>query len=69
VVPDVGVENNVAYFMLGDPLGEPAFLRSILRAEGTHLLLDLLVRGRSRGFSSDVFQRYHEEVPPGVFPG
>jgi hypothetical protein len=41
VVPDVGVENSVAYFMLGDPLDEPAFLRSVLRAPRTHLLLDL----------------------------
>lgn len=41
VVPDVGVENAVAYFMLGDPLDEPAFLRSVLRAPRTHLLLDV----------------------------
>lgn len=41
VVPDVGVENTVMYFMLGSPLDEPAFLRSVLRAPRTHLLLDL----------------------------
>jgi hypothetical protein len=41
VVPDVGVENTVAYFTLGDPLEEPAFLRSVLRAPRTHLLLDV----------------------------
>lgn len=41
IVPDVGVENNVGYFMLGDPLEEPAFLRRVLRAPRTHLLLDL----------------------------
>ena len=41
VVADVGVENNVAYFLLGDPLDEPGFLARILRAAGMHLLLDL----------------------------
>lgn len=41
VVPDVGVENTVAYFTLGDPLEEPAFLRRVLRAPRTHLLLDV----------------------------
>jgi hypothetical protein len=41
VVPDVGVENSVFYFQLGDPLGEPAFLRRVLRAPRTYLLLDL----------------------------
>lgn len=41
VVPDVGVENTVAYFMLGDALDEPAFLRRVLAAPRTHLLLDL----------------------------
>ncbi len=41
VVPDVGVENNVAYFTLGAPLEEPAFLGACTRAPRTHLLLDL----------------------------
>lgn len=41
VVPDVGVENTVCYFTLGDPLDEPAFLRRVLRAPRTHLLLDV----------------------------
>lgn len=41
VVPRVGVENNVAYLLLGDALEEPGFLRDCLRAPGTHLLLDL----------------------------
>lgn len=41
VVPDVGVENSVAYFLLGEPLSEPAFLGRVLRAPRTHLLLDL----------------------------
>ena len=41
VVPDVGVENNVAYFCLGDPLEEPAFLGRITAAARTWILLDL----------------------------
>jgi hypothetical protein len=41
VVDDVGVENNVAYFMLGDPLDEPRFLAGILTAPRARLLLDL----------------------------
>jgi uncharacterized protein (UPF0276 family) len=41
VIPDVGVENNVAYFLLGQPLEEPRFLAEVLRAPRTHLLLDL----------------------------
>lgn len=41
VVDVVGVENTAAYFLLGDPLDEPAFLRRILRRRGHVLLLDL----------------------------
>src|SRR5262245_35132056 len=41
VIPDVGVENTAAYFLLGDPLDEPAFLNRIVKGPGTHLLLDL----------------------------
>ncbi len=41
VVPDVGVENSVFYFHLGDPLREPEFLRACLSAPRSHLLLDL----------------------------
>jgi uncharacterized protein (UPF0276 family) len=41
IVDDVGVENTAAYFLLGDPLDEPAFLGRILDAPRTHLLLDL----------------------------
>lgn len=41
VVPRVGVENSVSYFLLGAPLDEPAFLNAILRAPNTYLLLDL----------------------------
>ncbi len=41
IVPDVGVENSVFYFHLGDPLDEPAFLGRIVDGPGRHLLLDL----------------------------
>jgi uncharacterized protein (UPF0276 family) len=41
IVPAVGVENTAQYFLLGDPLAEPAFLARALRGAGTHLLLDL----------------------------
>ena len=41
VVGDVGVENNVAYFVVGDALDEPRFLMDCVRARGCHLLLDL----------------------------
>ena len=41
VVGDVGVENNVAYFLLGDALDEPQFLMDCVRARRCHLLLDL----------------------------
>jgi uncharacterized protein (UPF0276 family) len=41
IVPDVGVENSAQYFVIGDPLAEPAFLRRVLARPRTHLLLDL----------------------------
>ncbi len=41
VNPHVGVENSVFYYLHGEPLAEPAFLRQILSAPGFHLLLDL----------------------------
>ncbi|MBZ0153306.1 MAG: DUF692 domain-containing protein [Planctomycetes bacterium] len=41
VVADVGIENSVFYFLLGDWLDEPAFLARILQPKHTHLLLDL----------------------------
>jgi uncharacterized protein (UPF0276 family) len=41
IVPDVGVENSAQYFVVGDPLDEPAFLRRTLSRPRTHLLLDL----------------------------
>jgi uncharacterized protein len=41
IVPDVGVENTAHYFVLGDPLDEPAFIARCLRGDRTHLLLDL----------------------------
>lgn len=41
IVPDVGLENSVFYYTLGDPLHEPAFLARVLGADRLHLLLDL----------------------------
>lgn len=41
IVPQVGVENNVPYFLFGDPLEEPGFLREAVDIPGGHLLLDL----------------------------
>ncbi len=41
VVPHVGFENSVFYFLLGPWLDEPDFFRAILTAPKTHLLLDL----------------------------
>lgn len=41
VVADVGVENTVVHFTIGDPLEEPGFLREVLRAPRRHLVLDL----------------------------
>ena len=41
IVPDVGVENSVQYFLLGNALDEAGFLGRVLRAPRTHLLLDL----------------------------
>jgi uncharacterized protein (UPF0276 family) len=63
VVPDVGVENNVAYFLLGDPLEEPAFLGRVLAAPRTHLLLDLHnVYTMAENFGFDPLA-YLERVP------
>lgn len=41
VVPHVGLENTAQYFLLGDPLDEPDFLREVLCGRSTDLLLDL----------------------------
>lgn len=41
IVPDVGVENSVFYFHLGNPLDEAAWLARVLREPRRHLLLDL----------------------------
>lgn len=41
IVPDVGVENSVFYFHLGDPLDEAAWLADVVREPRRHLLLDL----------------------------
>lgn len=53
VVPDVGLENSVSHFLVGNPLDEPRFLRRIVREPHTHLLLDLhnvYVMARNFGF-------------------
>ncbi|MCA9002524.1 MAG: DUF692 family protein, partial [Planctomycetes bacterium] len=41
IVPDVGLENSVFYFHLGDPLAEPEWIARCIAAPNTHLLLDL----------------------------
>lgn len=41
VVPDVGFENSVFYYHLGNPLDEPAWIATALTAPRTHLLLDV----------------------------
>jgi hypothetical protein len=41
VVPEVGLENSVPYFTLGDALEEPVWLRKCICDRGHHLLLDL----------------------------
>lgn len=63
IVGDVGVENTVAYFTLGDPLEEPRFLRACLRGASTHLLLDvhnLYTMALNFGFAPE---RYLEALP------
>ncbi len=58
VVPDVGVENNVAYFLLGSPLEEPEFLLRATSAKRTHLLLDvhnLFTMAKNFGFDPDEY--------------
>jgi uncharacterized protein (UPF0276 family) len=55
VVPDVGFENAVFYFLFGRPLEEPAFFRAILTAPRMHLLLDLHnvhTMGKNFGFDA-----------------
>jgi len=41
IFPKVGVENTAQYFLLGEPLAEPRFLRRLLKKARGHLLLDL----------------------------
>jgi hypothetical protein len=41
IVPDVGLENSVCYYLLGDPLDEPDFLARCIAGARQHLLLDL----------------------------
>lgn len=63
VAPDVGVENSVFYFHLGDPRREPEFLQACLSAPRSHLLLDLhnvYTTARNAGFDA---REYLERLP------
>jgi len=63
VVPHVGVENSVVYFLLGDALEEPGFLSRIVNAPGMHLLLDLHnVHTMAENFGFDA-QAYVDKLP------
>jgi uncharacterized protein (UPF0276 family) len=63
VVPDVGVENSVVYFLLGDALEEPEFLERIVSAPRMHLLLDLHnVHTMAENFGFDA-QQYVDRLP------
>jgi len=58
VVPDVGFENAVFYFLFGRPLDEPDFFRRILTRPRMHLLLDLhnvFTMARNFGFDADLY--------------
>lgn len=58
VVGDVGFENSVFYFLLGDWQREPAFFARALRAPRTHLLLDLhnvYTMARNVGADADAY--------------
>ena len=58
LVPDVGLENSVFYYHLGDPLEEPEFLHAILSAPRTQLLLDLhnvFTTATNAGFEPDAY--------------
>jgi uncharacterized protein (UPF0276 family) len=57
-VADVGVENNVAYFLLGTPLEEADFLQAVTAAPRTHLLLDvhnLFTMAQNFGFDPEAY--------------
>ena len=63
VVADVGVENNVAYFLLGDALDEPGFLGRCTKGKGMHVLLDvhnLFTMAENFGFDP---RAYLERLP------
>jgi uncharacterized protein (UPF0276 family) len=58
IVPAVGVENTVVYFLLGDALEEPRFLKRLLSAPRMHLLLDLHnlhTMAENFGFDADAY--------------
>lgn len=63
IVPDVGLENSVFYYQLGDPLDEALFLGSLLLPPRQHLLLDLhnvFTTAANCGFEP---HRYLERLP------
>ena len=58
IVPDVAVENTVAYFLLGDALEEPGWLSSIVARPRMHLVLDLhnvFTMAENFGFDPDAW--------------
>jgi uncharacterized protein (UPF0276 family) len=58
IVPEVGIENSVSYFTLGNPLDEPRFLARILCAPRMHLLLDLhnvYTMSQNFGFEAEAY--------------
>ena len=58
IVPDVGVENTAQYFVLGEPLSEPAFIGRVLQKPRSHLLLDLHnvhTMAQNLGFSAEEY--------------
>ena len=65
VVAMVGVENTAHYFLLGDPMEEPRFIRSVVRDRHSVLLLDLHnVYTMATNMSFDPL-RYLEKLPLG----
>lgn len=60
---NVGVENSVFYYLHGEALDEPAYLRQVLSAPGFHLLLDLHnLYTMSENFDFDPLE-YLERLP------
>lgn len=63
VVPDVGLENSAFPFFLDDPLDEPRFIATLLRAPRRYLLLDvhnLVTNAENAGFDA---RAYADRLP------